>query len=615
MLSIDFYSCLDDESYSKEGGESESRFKDLQKKTTNTQKLIIDPNVAYNPDYSVFNTTEKPYFIKIPEEVFSEEVDDEEGLSKDDDLNLKFKKVKTENIMINPFGKLIEDQDAMKQLRQKYRGEIISAGSLKRSHFRDSEQMETDYHKDLTKEEIAIIKQKEREQYYRENLKNKRTVLNIKAIEFDWIFGTEGVNFIKTIAESKDVQIFEIGIIKTIILFFWKYYKRRIVIASFLPFMLNFLAMFAYATYIHYYNNNRNNNATTDWQNFNNWDSMKYADYALMLTILLLAFYQFILELLYLFQIRLKYFISFWNLVNLMSIGLNVASISLDYKNTGESQYWIPVSSSAMIIMWLRLFYFGRIINATSTIVRMIIEISKDMIPFLIIVFIIVFGFTNSFFVIATITYDDSPRFTTNNFFLAVAWTWRNGIGDFQPADFSANRYLHLCKVIWLLCTFFVMIVFLNLLIAVLSDSFDKIQETLENNLLKEMAIMMSENEILINRKRTFHGMKYMFIIEKSLSKSKKDGWGGKLDYINQTIKKMTESHVERLNSVNENIETIFDINVTNKVGKLEQRTEKSLNYINGRVEKLDTDLRLYKEYYYYTMKNSKKVDPLNAHK
>ena len=157
--------------------------------------------------------------------------------------------------------------------------------------------------------------------------------------------------------------------------------------------------MFAYVTYIHNYNNNRNNNATIDWQNFNNWDSMKYADYALMLTILLLAFYQFILELLYLFQMKLRYISSFWNLINLLSILLNISSVFLDLLNVGESLYWIPVSSSAMIIMWLRLFYFGRIINATSTIVRMIVEISKDMIPFLVIVFFVVLAFTNSFFV------------------------------------------------------------------------------------------------------------------------------------------------------------------------------------------------------------------------
>ena len=154
------------------------------------------------------------------------------------------------------------------------------------------------------------------------------------------------------------------------------------------------------------------------------------------------------------------------------------------------------------------------------------------------------------------------------------------------------------------------MIVFLNLLIAVLSDSFDKIQETLENNLLKEMAIMMSENEILVNRKRTFGGMKYIFIIEKSLSKNKLEGWGGKLEFVNTLVKKFDKYHVDKMEAINDNVENCFDLNVSSKVGKLEQRTEKSLNYINGRVDKLDADIKLYREYYYYVMRNSGKVLP-----
>ena len=406
-----------------------------------------------------------------------------------------------------------------------------------------------------------------------------------------------------SIAQSQNIELFSLDIIKTIVLFFWQYYKTRIIIFSLIPFVFNFLAMFAYVTYIHYYNNNRKNNETTDWQNFNNWDSMKYADYALMLTILLLAFYQFILELLYLYQMKLRYISSFWNLINLLSIGLNVASISLDYQNTGESFYWIPVSSSAMIIMWLRLFYFGRIINATSTIVRMIIEISKNMVPFLVIMFVIVLGFTNSFFVIATITYDDSPRFTTNNFFLAIAWTWRNGIGDFQPADFSANRYLHLCKVIWLLCTFFVMIVFLNLLIAVLSDSFDKIQETLENNLLKEMAIMMSENEILINRKKVFKDMKYLIVIQKVLSKHKKDGWGGRLNYVNNIIKKTRHDHFKKMDNIADNLETTFEQYAFSRINELEAKSEKSISFVSDKVDRLDNTSKQYIDFYHAFLK------------
>ena len=326
---------------------------------------------------------------------------------------------------------------------------------------------------------------------------------------------------------------------------------------------------------------------------------MKYADYALMITILILAIYQFILEILYLLQMRKRYFTSFWNHINLISIGLNVASVVIDYKNLDESKYWIPVSSSAMVIMWLRLFYFGRIINSTSTIVRMIIEISKDMVPFLVIVFIIVFGFANWFYIIATITYDDATRFTTNNVFLAIAWTWRNGVGDFHPEDFSNNRFLHLVEVIWLVCTFWVMIVFLNLLIAVLSDSFDKIQETLENNLLKEMAIMMSENEILVNRKKVFKDMKYLIVIQKVLSKKKNSGWGGRLNYVNNIIKKTRNTHIMKMDKITRNLESQFDLYTFKRATEMEVKYDKSINYVSDKIDKLDIISKQYIDLYY----------------
>ena len=108
----------------------------------------------------------------------------------------------------------------------------------------------------LTDKELAELKEKERTIYYRENVKKKLTVLRIKAIEFDWLFEDEGMKFMHSIAQSESIELFSLSILfKTIVLFFWQYYKIRIILSSFLPFLLNFLVMFAYTTYIHVYNN------------------------------------------------------------------------------------------------------------------------------------------------------------------------------------------------------------------------------------------------------------------------------------------------------------------------------------------------------------------------
>jgi len=49
----------------------------------------------------------------------------------------------------------------------------------------------------------------------------------------------------------------------------------------------------------------------------------------------------------------------------------------------------------AVLIMWLKVFYFGRIFKSTAALIRMVIEITFDMKYFLVIFVISVAGFAN----------------------------------------------------------------------------------------------------------------------------------------------------------------------------------------------------------------------------
>jgi hypothetical protein len=291
-------------------------------------------------------------------------------------------------------------------------------------------------------------------------------------------------------------------------------------------------------------------------------------------------------------------------MVSLFTIGLTVASIVIDFMNLDYSKYFVPVTSSAVLMLWLKLFYFGRIINATATIVRMIIEICKDIIPFLIIMILFILGFTNAFYIIAQ-NNGGGERFTSDNFALAIMWTWSNGIGSFKTRGFedTTGNMSYLVDCLWLLCTFMILIVFFNLLIAVLSDSFDKIQETLDNNLYKEMAIMMSENEVFLNRNRVFKGVKYLFVIRKIQASNSEDAWGGRLDYVNKIIKKTEDLHFHTMDNVAENLDYKFGLISKAKIGKFQQGTDKSLRYINDRVDKLDANMAVYQKIFEMAMK------------
>ena len=117
----------------------------------------------------------------------------------------------------------------------------------------------------MSKEELAQYREHEREEYYKENIKNNMPVLNITAIEFDWLFGEQGAAFIRTMASTDSIELFSVGIIQEIITFFWGYYRIRIILASLLPFVVNFIIFAAYTTYLKWDDDDHGND-TNSWR-------------------------------------------------------------------------------------------------------------------------------------------------------------------------------------------------------------------------------------------------------------------------------------------------------------------------------------------------------------
>lgn len=499
---------------------------------------------AYNPTYSVFNTEGR--FIKDGAEMYHIDpfLVDEYYINNIRENDTQMREHRTKRLVPPRQINLTEEDEK----RMKAVGKQIELDKTNERNMQIQGKMEDLQNqikqidtKKMSKMEIEHLREKERVAYFRENMRNKMEAIDVRAIEFDWLFSKEGARFLTHISKSESIELFSLEIIRVIIKFFWDFYVVRILIASLIPFLFYFVVFITYVSYISD-EDNLKDDVDPNWNMIS--DIFKYV-------IAFLAAYHLFLEFLYFRRNGRKYFKSFWNIVNLFTIGLTVATIVIDFLNLDYSVYFVPVASSAVIMMWLKLFYFGRIINATATIVRMIIEISNDMGPFLIIVFIFLTGFANSFYIIAQIN-GGGERFTSDNFALAIMWTWNNGTGNFDTDGFDelTGNISYLVYCIWLLCTFMILIVFLNLLIAVLSDSFDKIQETLQNNLYKEMAIMMSENEVFINRKSVFKGVKYLFIIRKVQVAEGNDKWGGRLDYVNKIVKKTQDIHFKRMDNI-----------------------------------------------------------------
>ena len=112
--------------------------------------------------------------------------------------------------------------------------------------------------------------------------------------------------------------------------------------------------------------------------------------------------------------------------------------------------------------------------------IRMIIEITRDMLPFLLVMAVLILGFSGAFYIIFTPPPDEGPeslppQFANFQSTLLSAFVLMLGEVDVEP--FTATRKSTVAVL--LLCLFEVlgMIVLLNLLIAIMGDTFARVKE------------------------------------------------------------------------------------------------------------------------------------------
>jgi hypothetical protein len=104
-------------------------------------------------------------------------------------------------------------------------------------------------------------------------------------------------------------------------------------------------------------------------------------------------------EILYFMLDKKNYISSFLNYIDLI---INMCCFMIPVLDLmGDMQRILrPVASTTLIIVWIKLFYYLRAYDSTSQLIRMIIEIVKDIRYFLLVLFIGIFGFAGGFYIL-----------------------------------------------------------------------------------------------------------------------------------------------------------------------------------------------------------------------
>lgn len=146
------------------------------------------------------------------------------------------------------------------------------------------------------------------------------------------------------------------------------------------------------------------------------------------------------------------------------------------------------MAAIGIILIWVKSFYFFRIFDETAPMVRMILVIIKNIRWFILIFFVSILAFAQSYYLLNLNRQanpdlvkdgDEENYVFIETFMGALAYTYMQSLGEFEVDGFSGPN-LYIYWFVFILCTFLLLLVMLNLLIAIMSDGYAEISGTMD---------------------------------------------------------------------------------------------------------------------------------------
>lgn len=229
------------------------------------------------------------------------------------------------------------------------------------------------------------------------------------------------------------------------------------------------------------------------------------------------------------------YWGDFWNYVDMLSILINTVVVGVIMTDVlHEQNTAMPLGAQRTLkafgcfLGWIKMFYWMRLFDATAFYLNLIITTIADCGKFLIMVFLTIMAFANFFLVINYDTHKTSYEnafvsdMTGSAFFNAFVTSYFFCLGSFNYLDFTAGGVGAQSMIVWvmfLLGTFMNMIIFMNMLIAIMAKTFNDVTEESERNALIEKINVIQDFIWLMDVNELFEGKKYIIRAQPIASK------------------------------------------------------------------------------------------------
>jgi len=290
------------------------------------------------------------------------------------------------------------------------------------------------------------------------------------------------------------------------------------------------------------------------------------------------------------------YFSNIWNILDLLRICLTLSvviwSIVLeDWESlTDVNSYGPTLVAYTAFFSWLKLLSFGRGLWTFGHLIQTITQIIISSWMFLVLIFVLLLGFSHSFLIICC-----SLDFATGSlhadiilFFRVLFKAWmfvyyRGIIGELEDLDGCDLDQVGIpAKILYVVLTLFLMVVMLNLLIAIMTDAYTRVQENSEVAGNKMRAELISEKEAKIKTEDMSH--LYLFVCREleghgqDIDEVDEIGWEGSVHEMKKEVKPSAEEYRMMLHQITAQRDRLKSLDSTVKK-------------LSGRVNQVETNL------------------------
>ena len=236
-----------------------------------------------------------------------------------------------------------------------------------------------------------------------------------------------------------------------------------------------------------------------------------------------------------------SYFTEGWNYLDLTQVTMNAIFIGMmsmcvyDERLEFDVETIRVISALSSFIMWVKCFYWMRLFEKFAHFITLITQTIVDMSTFMFMLMLCIFAFTNFIVIINNNSsgandpikekykdvYEDDLGNKINNWTYVTQFTdvavfnafismWRTGLGEFDDAHYDKGAYTYLLWTFFMMATFIILVVFMNMLIAIMTNTYEKVQGEQEESMFYEQIQIITDFVWMLDLNSLFYNQKYI---------------------------------------------------------------------------------------------------------